>query len=216
MASREKFQENASTEGSGPDEDYSSASNAETSQRSSDDQVKGETEDDDSEGTPAIRTSPSRTSDGMPGEDSDDLEVSEDDEITSTKSNSYKSSLKDTGDGSKDSDATESKNSGIDTSSASVEEGEPGLESTSSRMKTVHSKPTSTLFSVHNTSAATLTLSLPSATLLSAQPVGCAGGINVTSSYCSVLPSVNHTTRISKLGWGIFLATVLLCLFALL
>jgi hypothetical protein len=221
MASREKHYEKASTEETDSDEDNSSGDDEKTSQPSSNGEVEEATYEDDSEGTPTTGTSSNRKGgSGTPSEDSEDLEVPVDDETAAgTKSKSSKSSLKDTEGDSTESDATDSKNSGTDVSPESVEDDESELENTvssSSRMKTVHSKPTSAPFFVGNITVATPTLSLPSATLLSAQPVGCAGGINATSSYCSAPNSANHATYLSKLDLGLFLATILLCLFALL
>lgn len=209
MTSREK---KISAEENDSDEDYGNDGDEKTSQGPSHGEVSGGTDDDDSEDGTSPRkggSASSRTSNG----DSDGFEVSEDDgTATSPKSKSSKSSLKNTEDDSKDSDATDSRD-GIDGSPASVEGEDEELESTSSRMKTVRTKPTST---PHNVNAVTPALSLPSATSLSAQPVGCAGGINATSSYCSAPTSANRATRISKLGSRTLLATVLLCLIPLL
>lgn len=224
VASREKHSGKGSTEGD-PSENYGSDDD-ETSQRPGNDKVKGGTYNDDSEEAPTKGTNTRKGNSGSGGtssEDPVDSEVSEDDEpALSTKSKSPKSNLKDDEDNSKGSDATNSKNDtteGSDESSASTEDEESDLEDpapTSSRMKTVHSKPTSTPFLADNVNAATPTLPLPSATLLSAQPVGCAGGTNATSSYCSAPSSASHAARLSKLDSGALLATVLLCLFRLL
>lgn len=219
VTSREKDYEKASAEENDSDEDDSSSNDETTSQRSGNDQAKGRTYDDDSEGVPSTRTSSRQggsASIGVPSEDSDDFGVSKDDETTSTTSKSSKSSL--TEDDSNNSDATDSKSIKVDGSPASAQD-EPELENTvftSSRIKTVHSKPTSTPFSADNINAVTPTLSLPSPTLLSAQPVGCAGGINATSSYCSAPTSANHATDASKLDSRTFFTTALLCLFVLL
>lgn len=224
MASREKHSEKVSTQETDSDEGYSSGDDENSNQRSSDGEVEGGTYEDDSEGSTTTRTSPKKSgsvASGTPSEESDDFEVSENDETTSkSKLKSSKSSLKDTEGDSEDLDATGSKNGGIDGSPASVEDEESELEDTvftsASRMKTVHSKPTSTPPSAGKINAVTPTLSLPSATLLSAQPVGCAGGINATSSHCSAPTSANHAACISRLELRSFLATTILCLFTLL
>jgi len=221
VASRERHSGKGSTEGDSS-ESYGSDDDEETSQRPSNDKAKGATYDDDSEEAPTKGTNTEKGNSGSSGtssEGSDDFEVSENDEpALSTKSKSQKSSLKDEEDGS---DATSSKTDateGGDESTTSAEDEESDLENpepASSRMKTVHSKPTSTPFLADNINDATPTLPLPSATLLSAQPVGCAGGTNATSSYCSVPSSANHATCLSKLDPGVLLATVLFCLYRL-
>ena len=223
MASREKHSGKASAkEPDDSDEEYSSGDDDKTSQRSSSGEVEETEDEDDSVDIPTTGTSSRKggiTKGGTSSEDSDDLESPGDDETTtSTKSKSSKSSLKDAEEPAKplndstDSDATDLKNGGTDVSPASEEDEESEPENTSSRMKTVHSKPTSTPFSPKNIAVATPTLSLPSATPLSAQPVGCAGGINATSSYCST----NHARYVPKLDLSSFLAAVFLCLFTLL
>ena len=182
---------------------------------------KGGTEYDEEASTTG--TSARKGSNGTSGtssKDFEDSEVSEDDETSSsTKSGSSKSALKDT---EEDSDAVDSKNSGTEGRSGSLtgaEDDESGLGSavsTSSRLKTVHSKPTSTPFPTGNINAATPTIPLPDTPLSSAQPVGCAGGTNASSTYCSAPASTNHGAHGSKLDSGTLFATVLILSFGLL
>ena len=220
VAAREKHSGSSSTGEEDSDESYSNDEEEDTNQRSSNSKAKEGTEDD--EEASSTRTSSKKGSSGsgrMSNEDSEDSEVLEDDTTSSsTKSGSSKSALKDTEEGSNDSDAVDSTNDGSDSSLTSAEGEESGLEdavSTSSRLKTVHSKPTSTL-SMGNVNAATPTLPLPSAPPSSAQPVGCAGGVNATSSYCSTPSSTNHATYLSKLDSRTLFVTVLVFSFGLL
>jgi hypothetical protein len=223
VAPREKHSSSSSTEEEDSDENYSSDELSEdTGQRSSNSKSKGGTPEYDEEvsttGTSAKEGGSG--SGGTSSEDSEDSEVSEDDDETSpsTKSGSSKSTLNDAGE---DSDAKASKNSGTRGSNGSLtsaEDEESELEdavSTSSRMKTVHSKPTSTPFPTDNVNAAAPTLSLPAIPLSSTQPVGCAGGTNATSSYCSAPSSTNHAADTSKLDSRTFFAVVLVCSFGL-
>lgn len=202
------------------EEDYSTDEDQGTGQRSSSGKAKGGTEYD--EDGPATGTGARKGSSGSSGtssQDSEDSEASEEDETSSsTKPGSSTSALKDT---EEDSDAVDSKNGneGSSSSPTSAEDEEPGFESavsTSSRLKTVHSKPTSTPFPTGNMNAATLTIPLPSTPLSSAQPVGCAGGTNASSTYCSAPASTNYATHASKLDSRTLFATVLILSFGLL
>lgn len=220
VASREKHYSSSSDEEEDSDESSSSGDSEDTSQRSSSSKAKGGSDDD--EETPTTGTSSSKGGSAKSSEDSEDSEVSEDDETTSsTKSGSSKSTLKDAEEDSKVSDTTTSKNSGTQGGNGSVtdaEAEESELEvpvSTSSRLKTVHSKPTSTPLPTGNINAVTPTLPLPSPPS-SAQPVGCAGGINATSSYCSPSSTANYATYASKLDLRSFLVVVSVCLYGLL
>jgi len=220
VASREKHYSSSSTGEEDSDESYSS----DTSQRSSDSKAKGGTDYD--EETPATGTSARKggsASSGKSSEDSEDSTVSEDDETTSsTNSKSSKSTLKDAEDDSKAPDSTDSKNSGTQggngsLTSAEAEESElVAPVSTSSRLKTVHSKPTSTPLPTGNINVATPILPLPSTSLSSPQPVGCAGGTNATSSYCSPSSTANYATYVPKLELRAFFVAVSVCLFGLL
>jgi hypothetical protein len=219
VASREKHYGSSSTEVEDSDENYSSDEDEATGQQSSNSKAKGGTEDD--EGVSATGTG-ARKNNGTSSKDSEDSEVSQDDATSSsTKPGSSKSTLKDTEEDSNDSDATDSKNSGTQESNgvlADAEDEESVSEDalpTSSRMKTVHSKPTSTPVFTDNINAATPTLSLPSTPSSSAQPVGCAGGINATSSYCSAPSSTNHAAYASKLDSKAFFVAILVCSFGL-
>ena len=222
VTSREKHSSSGSTDEEVSDESYSGDDDEATGQRSSNSKSKGETDYD--EEIPTTDTSTRKGSSaslGTSDDDSEVLDISEDDESTSsTKSGSSKPTLKDTEEDSQDSDAADSKNSrtqGSDDSPTSAEDEESELEnsvSTSSRLKTVHSKPASTPLSVKNINVATPTLPLPSITP-SAQPFGCAGGINATSSYCSPSSSANGAISVSKLDSRTFFMSVLLCLFGL-
>lgn len=223
VASREKHPGSSSTEEEDLDDSYSSDENGDTSQRPGNTKAKGEAEYDEETSS---RTSTKKGSDGSSGTssgDSEDSEGSEDDETSSsTNSRSSKSALKDSEKDSKGSDATDLKNGGTEGSSDSPtssedEESELGdAVSTSSRLKTVHSKPTLRPSPAGNINAATPTIPLPSAPPSSAQPVGCAGGINATSSYCSAPSSTNHATSISKLDLRMFFVAVLVISFGLL
>jgi hypothetical protein len=222
VASREKHYSSSSTDEEVSDESDSGDDDEATGQRSSNSKSEGGTDDDEEVPTTGTSTRKgSSTSVGTPDEDSEDSEISEDSESTSsTESGSSKPTLKDAEEDPQDSDATDSNNSrtqGSGGSLTSTEGGESELENpvSTSRMKTVHSKPTSTPLSADNINAATPTLPLPSITP-SAQPVGCAGGTNATSSYCSPSNSANSATYVSKLDSRTFLASVLLCLFGLL
>jgi len=220
VASRKNHGSNSTVE-EDSDEDYSTDEGRGTGQRSSSGKPKGGTEYD--EGVSSTGTSASKGSSGSSGmsiEDSEDSEVSEDDETSSRmKSGSSKSALKDT---EEDSGATDTKTSGNEGSSSSLtnaEDEEPGLESmvsTSSRLKTIHSKPTSTPFPTGGINAATPTIPLPDTPLSSAQPVGCAGGTNASSTYCSAPASTNYATHGSKLDSRTLFATVLILSFGLL
>ena len=222
VTSREKHYDSDSTDEEVSDESYSGDGDEATGQRSSNSKSKGGT--DSGEEVPTTGTSSRKSSSASVGasdEDSEDPEISEDDESTSsTKPGSPKPTLKDAEEDSQDSDATDSKSSRIQGnggSPTSAEGEESELEdsvSTSSRMKTVHSKPTLTPLPADNINAATPTLPLPSITP-SAQPVGCAGGTNATSSYCSPSSSANHAIYVSRLDSRTFLVSVLLCLFRL-
>ena len=224
MASREKHRGSSSTEEEDLDDSYSSDENGDTSQRLGNSKVKGGAEYDEETSSGTSTKKGSDGSSGMSSGDSEDSEVSEDDETSSsTNSGSSKSALlKDSEKDSKDSDATDLKNGGTDGSSGSPtssedEESELGdAVSTSSRLKTVHSKPTLRPSPAGNINAATPTIPLPSAPPSSAQPVGCAGGINATSSYCSAPSSTNHATSISKLDLRMFFVAVLVISFGLL
>jgi len=221
VASREKYHGSSSTEETDSDENYDSSEDEETGQRSSSSKVKGGTDYDDEVSTTetSVRKGGSASS-GTSGDDSEDSDISEDDETTSgTKSGSSESTLKDTEENSGDPDPAGSKISGTQGSddsliSAEDEESEPeGIVSTSSRLKTVYSKPTSTPFNIN---AATPTLPLPSTPSSSVQSVGCAGGINATSSYCSAPGSINYATYASELDSKAFVVAVLVCSFGLL
>ena len=223
VASREKHYSSSSTDEQDSAESYSSDEEV-TSQWSSNSKAKGGTDYDEETPTTGTGTRKgSSASAGSSGEDSEDLQVSEDDEsISSTKSGSSKSTLKDGEEDSQDSDSTDSKNGGIRGSNGSLtgakdEESELGNPvPTSSRLKTVHSKPTSTTPPVGDiNAAATPTLLLPSI-IQSAQPVGCTGGINATSSYCSPSNLANHATCTSKLDLRVFFVIVLFFSFGLL
>ena len=224
VTSREKHSGSGSTDKEVSDESYSSDDDEVTSQRSSNSKSSGGTDSD--EEIPTTVTSSrkgSSTTVGTSDEDSEDTEISEDDESTSsTKSGSFKPALKDGEEDSQDeSDATDSTNSrtqGSGGSLTSAEGEESELEnsvSTSSRLKTVHSRPTSTPLPADNINVATPMLPLPSITP-SAQPVGCAGGTNATSSYCSPSSSANRAIYTSKLDSRTLFVAVLLCLFGLL
>ena len=158
-------------------------------------------------------------SSGTSSEDSEDSEVLEDDETESTtNSGSSKSALKDAEEGS---DVIGSKNGteGSNGSLASAEDDESGPEgvvSTSSRLKTVHSKPTPTPFSTYNVNVATLALPLPSTPPPSAQPVGCAGGTNATNTYCSAPGYTSRAAYATKLDPRVIFVTVLVLSFGLL
>lgn len=219
MTSREKHSSSSSTEEEDSDESYSDDDEA-TSQRSSNGKTKGGTDSD--EETPTTVTSARKggnTSTGTSSEDSEDPEVSEDDETSSSlKSGSIKPTLKNTEEDSEDSDATDLNRGtqGSDGSLTGTKDEESELEnpvSTSSRLKTVHSKPTSTPASNNKANAANPTLPLPSTSFPSAQPVGCTGGINATSSYCSPSNSTNYATYASKLDLRAVFVAILLCSF---
>lgn len=208
MASREKHRGSSSTGEEDSDENYSSNEDEGADQRSSNTKPAEGTEYDE-EASPT-GTSARKGSSGSGGkssassEDPEDSEVSEDDETnSSTNSGSSKSTVKDAEEGSEDSDAVDSNGGtgGRSGSLSSVEGEGRGLEdsiSTSSRLKTVHSKPTSSPLSIGNVNAATPILPLPSTPPSSAQPVGCAGGVNATSSYCSAPGSANHASKLDS------------------
>ena len=158
-------------------------------------------------------------SSGTSSEDSEDSEVLEDDETDSiTNSGSSKSALKDAEE--EDSDAIGSKDNGTRGSNGylvSAEDEDSGLEgivSTSSRLKTA--KPTPTPFSIYNVNVATLVLPLPSTPPPSAQPVGCAGGTNATTIYCSAPGYISRAAYASKLDPRVVFVTVLVLSFGLL
>jgi len=223
VTSREKHSGSGSTEEEVSDESYSSDDDEATGQRSSNSKSNGGT--DSNEETPTTVTSSRKDSSASVGtsdEDSEDTEISEDDEPTSsTKSGSSKPALKDGEEDSQDEpDATDSTNSraqgsGGSLTSAEGEESELENSVSTSRLKTVHSRPTSTPLPADNINAATPMLPLPSITP-SAQPVGCAGGTNATSSYCSPSSSANRAIYTSKLDSRTLFVAVLLCLFGLL
>jgi len=183
------------------DENYSTNEGQGTGQRPSNGKAKGGAEYDEEVSTTG--TDARKGSSGTSSEDSEDSEVSEGETRSSTKSGSSKSALKDT---EEDSGAVDLKDNGTE---------DEGPISTSSRLKTVHSKPTSTPLPTGNINAATPTLPLPDTPLSSAQPVGCAGGTNA-SSYCSAPASTNHATLASRLDSRMLFATVLVLSFGLL
>ena len=211
MASR-KNHDSSSTGEEDSDEDYSTDEDQSTAQQSSSGKTKGATEyDEDVSTTGTSARKGSSGNGGTSSEDSEDSEASDDDETSSsTKSGSSKSASKVA---EEDSDSKNG-NEGSSNSLTSTEDEEPGVESaisTSSRLKTVHSKPTSTSFPTGNVNAATPTIPLPSA-----QPVGCAGGTNASSTYCSAPTSTNYATRGSKLDSRTLFAAVLILSFGLL
>lgn len=218
VSSREKHYSSSSSNEPDLDESYSNDGEV-TGQQSSNNKTKGGTDYD--EETPTTGTGAKKgggASTGTSSEDPEDLELSEEDEPTSsTKSGSSKSTLKSDEEDSQDSDGMESTSGGTRGDNRALNGSE--LESpvpTSSRLKTVHSKPTSTPLPVDDiNAAATPTLSLPSIAQ-SAQPVGCTGGINATSSYCSPSNYANHTACASKLDSRAFFMVVFFCWFGLL
>ena len=223
VASREKHYDSTSTNEEYSDGSYSGDDDETTGQQSGNTKAKGGT---DSNGETSTKGTSAKKGDsasvGTSGENSEDSEVPEDDGSTpSMKSGSSKPTLKDAEEDSQDSNATDSESSrtrGSGDSLTSAEDEESKLEnpvSTSSRLKTVHSRPTATPVSADSINAAAPTLLLPSATP-SAQPVGCAGGINATSSYCSPQSSTSHATYVSKLDSRAFFVSVLLCSLGLL
>ena len=201
MASREKHKGGSSSGEEDSDESYSIDDRQATSQGSSNNKAEGGAEYDEevsSTGTNA-RKGGSGTSETSSSEDSEDPEVLEDNKTSSsTDSGSSDSTPQDTEEGTKDSGAADFESSGTE-----------GSVYTSSRLKTVHSKPTSTPLSMGNLNAATPTLPMPSTPLPSAQPVGCAGGTNASSSYCSAPTTANHATYFSKLDSRACFAAVL-------
>ena len=219
VASREKHYGSDSTTEEDSDESYSSDDGEATDQRSSssNDKTKGGTDYD--EEAPTTEKGTKKADNPNTGTPSEDSEVSDDDGTTSnTKSGSSKSTLEDAEENSQDSDTINSETQGSNDSltGAGDKESELGNSvSTSSRLKTVHSKPTATPLPAGDVNAAAPTLPLPSAAP-SAQTVGCAGGTNATSSYCSPSNSANRATYISKLDLRTFFVTVLFCWFGLL
>jgi len=218
VASREKHRDNGSAEEDDSSENYDSDSDEEASQPSGKGKVKGGTYDNGSVDTTA-KGKNSRKG-GNEGTETDygdgDLEVTEEDE---TVSKSSESGLKDGGgDSQGNSDTANSKVETEENDPSSTDTGGESPTPTRSRMETIRSRPTSVPFSAGNinVAAASPTLSLPSTTPLSAQPVGCAGGTNATSSYCSAPSSVNYASYASKLDSRAFFAAVLFCLFKLL
>lgn len=220
VASREKHYSSSSTDEQDSDESYSSDEEV-TGQRPSNSKAKGETDYD--EETPTTGTGTRKgtsASAGTSGEGSEDLE--DDESTSSTKSGSSESTLKDGEEDSQDSTSTDPKSGETRGSNGSLtgakdEESEFGNPvPTSSRLKTVHSKPTSTPSPAGDINpAATPALPLPSIAQ-SAQPVGCTGGINATSSYCSPSNLANHVDCASKLDSRVFFVIVLFCSFGLL
>lgn len=218
VASREKHHNKGSTEEDDSGESYDSDGDEEASQPSGKGKVKGGTYGDGS--VDATTTGKNSRKGGNVGTEETyedgDLEVTEEDK---TVSKSPKSSLKDDEGGSRDNSDTADSNVGTEENDPSPKNtGGGSPTSTRSRMETIRSRPTSIPFSAGNINAAAAspTLSLPSTTPLSAQPVGCAGGTNATSSYCSAPSSVNHASYVSELDWRTVFAAVLFCLFKLL
>lgn len=212
VASREKHQNKGSAEEDDSSENYDSDDDEEASQPSG--KVKGGTYGDDSVDT--TTTGKNSRKGGNVGTkttyEDDGLEVTEEDEAVSK---SPKSSLKD--DEGDSQGNSETVHSNVENDPSPTNTGGESPAPTRSRMETIHSRPTSIPFSAGNINAAAAspTLSLPSTAPLSAQPVGCAGGINATSSYCSASP-VNDASYISRLDSRTLFAAVLFCLFKLL